>query len=77
MNFHPRDSHSSPLFKSNHILKFENDILIEDILLISVSINQLLPPILIFGSRSSLALTFTIIKRLHLQLQTASSSLNI
>ena len=30
MDFHSRDSHSSPLFKSNHILKLEDKIL-EDI----------------------------------------------
>ena len=32
MNFQSRDSHSSPLFKSNHILKHEDKILIENIL---------------------------------------------
>ena len=32
MNFQSRDSHSSPLFKSNHILKLEEKILIENIL---------------------------------------------
>ena len=45
MNFHSRDSHSSPIFKSNHILKLENKILIENILFISKSLNSLLPPI--------------------------------
>ena len=32
MNFQSRDSHSSLLFKSNHILKLEDKILIENIL---------------------------------------------
>ena len=32
MNFQSRDCHSSPLFKSNHILKHEDKILIENIL---------------------------------------------
>ena len=45
MNFHSRDSHSSPLFKSNHILKLEDKILIENILFINKSLNNLLPPI--------------------------------
>ena len=45
MNFQSRDSHSSPLFKSNHILKLEDKILIENILFINKSLNNLLPPI--------------------------------
>ena len=45
MNFQSRDSHSGPLFKSNHILKFEDKILIENILFINKSFNNLLPPI--------------------------------
>ena len=45
MNFQSIDSHSSPLFRSNHILKLENKILIENILFISKSFNNLLPPI--------------------------------
>ena len=45
MNFQPRDSHSSPLFKSNHILKLEDKILIENILFINKSLNNLLPQI--------------------------------
>ena len=34
MNFQSRDSHSSPLLKSNHILKLEDKILIENVLFI-------------------------------------------
>ena len=45
MNFQSRDSHSSPLYKSNHILKLEGKILIENILFINKSFNNLLPPI--------------------------------
>ena len=45
MNFQSRDSHSSPLVKPNHILKFEDKILIENILFINKSLNNLLPPI--------------------------------
>ena len=37
--------YSSPLFKSNHILKLEDKILIENILFISKLFNNLLPPI--------------------------------
>ena len=50
MNFQSRDSHSSPLFKSNHILKLEDKILIENILFINKSLNNLLPPIPSFCS---------------------------
>ena len=45
MNCQSRDSHSSALFKSNHILKLEEKILIENILFINKSFNNLLPPI--------------------------------
>ena len=45
MNFQSRDSHSSPLFRSNHILKLEDKILIENILFISKSFNNLLLPV--------------------------------
>ena len=45
MNFQSRDSHSSPLFRSNNILKLEDKILIENILFINKSFNNLLPPI--------------------------------
>ena len=45
MNFPSRDSLSSPLFRSNHILKLEDKILIENILFINKSFNNLLPPI--------------------------------
>ena len=45
MNFQSRDSQSSPLFQFNHIIKFEDKIHVEDILLTSKSINNLLPPI--------------------------------
>ena len=45
MNFQSRHSHSSPLFKSNHILKLENKILIENILFVNKSFNNHLPPI--------------------------------
>ena len=43
MTFQSRDSHSSPLFKSNHVLKTR--ILIENMLFINKSFNNLLPPI--------------------------------
>ena len=45
MNFQSRDSHSSPLFRSNHTLKLEDKILIENIIFIIKSLNNLLPPI--------------------------------
>ena len=45
MNFQSKDSHSSPLFKSNHILKLEDKILMENIPFINKSFNNLLFPI--------------------------------
>ena len=45
MNFQSRDSQSSLLFKCNHFLKFEDKILIANILFIHKSLNNLLPPI--------------------------------
>ena len=45
MNFQSRDSHSSPLFKSNHILKLEDKVVRENILFINKFFNNLLPPI--------------------------------
>ena len=40
MNFQSRVSQSSLLFKSNHILKLENKILIENILFVNKSLNN-------------------------------------
>ena len=45
MNFQSRDSHQGPLFKSNSILKLEDQTLIQNILLINKSFVNLLPPI--------------------------------
>ena len=40
MNFQSRDSHSSLLFKSNHVLRFEDKILVENILFINKSFDK-------------------------------------
>ena len=45
MSFQSRDSHLCALFRSSHILKLEGKILIENVLFISKSFNNLLPPI--------------------------------
>ena len=45
MNFQSRDSQSSPLFRSNNILKLEDKIPIENILFINKSFNNVIPPI--------------------------------
>ena len=45
INNQPKNSHSGPLFKQNNILKFEDKILIGNIIFVSKSINNLLPPI--------------------------------
>ena len=60
MNFQSKDSHSSPLLKSDHILKLEDRILIENILFINKSFNITFLQSLKVGSPS--ALMFTIIK---------------
>ena len=45
INNQPKNSHSGPLFKQNNILKIEDKILIGNIIFVSKSINNLLPPI--------------------------------
>ena len=45
MNFQAQNSHISPLFKKPSGLKFEDKINLESIILISKSINNLLPPL--------------------------------
>ena len=49
INNQPRNSQSSLLFKKINILKFEGKILINNIIFISKSINNLLPPILVYS----------------------------
>ena len=43
INFQPRNSHSSPLFKKSSILKFSHKVNLENTLFVSKSINNLLP----------------------------------
>ena len=66
MNFQSGDSHSSPLFKSNHILK------LEDKILISINMLPINHPTTFFLQSSKVgspsALMFTIIKQSHLLL---------
>ena len=45
INFQPRNSHTSPLFKQNSILKFQDKICLENILFVNKSLNNLLPSI--------------------------------
>ena len=45
VNFQPRNSHTSPLFKQNSILKFQDKICLENILFVSKSLNNLSPSI--------------------------------
>ena len=68
LNFQSRDSHSSPLFRSSHILKLEDKILIENILFTNTSFNDLLT--LIFKS------WFTFCSDVH-NYQTVSSTAKI
>ena len=43
MNYQPRNSHTSPLFRKVAVLKFKDKINVENISIISKSINKLLP----------------------------------
>ena len=45
INFQPRNSHTSPLFKQNFILKFQDKICLENILFVSKLLNNLTPSI--------------------------------
>ena len=45
INFQPRNFHTSPLFKQNSILKFQDKICLEKILFVSKSLNNLSPSI--------------------------------
>ena len=45
INRQPKNSHSGPLFKQSNILKFEDKVLIGNIIFVSKSINNLLSPI--------------------------------
>ena len=45
INFQPRNTHTSPLFKQNFILKFQYKICLENILFVSKSLNNLSPSI--------------------------------
>ena len=45
INFQPRNFHTSPLFKQNSILKFQDKICLENILFISKSLNNLSPSV--------------------------------
>ena len=65
MNFQSSHSHSSPLFRSNHILKLEDKILIENIVFVKSHLITFLHSLKV-GSPS--ALMFTIITLSHLLL---------
>ena len=58
MNFQFRDFPSSPLFKSNNILKLENKTFIENTLFINKLFNDLLPQSLKVGSPSALMFNY-------------------
>ena len=45
INFQPRNSHASPLFKKSSILKFQDKICLENILFVSKSLNNLSPSV--------------------------------
>ena len=47
--FQLRNFHTSPLFKQNFILKFQDKICLENILFVSKTLNNLSPSILIHG----------------------------
>ena len=45
INFQPKSSHTSPLFKQSSILKFQDKICLENILFVSKSLNNLSPSV--------------------------------
>ena len=45
VSFQPKDCHSSPLFKKQSLLKFEDRIQLENVLLVSKYFNNILPSI--------------------------------
>ena len=45
ISFQPRDCYSSPLFKKQNLLKFEDKIKLENVLLVSKYFNNILPSI--------------------------------
>ena len=45
INFQPRNSHTSPLFKQNFISKFQGKICLENVLFVSKSLNNLIPSV--------------------------------
>ena len=45
INFQPKNSHTSPLFKQNFILKFQDKICLDNILFVSKSLNNLIPSV--------------------------------
>ena len=45
INFQPRNSHISPLFKQNFIIKFQDKICLENVLFVSKSLNNLTPSV--------------------------------
>ena len=67
MNFQSRDSHSCPLFRSNHILKLEGKTPKENIFFMNSQLTTFYRQSLTVGSPS--ALIFTIIKQSHLSLK--------
>ena len=46
INFQPRNSHPSPLFNKSFIMKFSDEVTLEDTVFISKSINNLFPSLL-------------------------------
>ena len=45
INFQPRNSHTNPLFKKNFILKFQDKILLKNVLFVNKSLNNLTPSV--------------------------------
>ena len=45
INFQPRNFHTSPLFKQNFVLKFQDRICLENILFVSKSLNNVTPSV--------------------------------
>ena len=60
INFQPRNSHTSPLFKQNFILKFQDKICFENILFVSKSLYNLTVSVSVYTVQFSLRSTWNL-----------------
>ena len=76
LNNQTRNSHSGPLFKKSNILKFEDKILISNIIFLSKSINNLLPSknwLIIFFDKIGQKLVYILFQRFTIMTQSTTT----